>query len=165
MNQEQFKKLTLYQCACCALINDARAPLQVFQHFVLEQRRSPDGDEVDPYQWRLACNLKNPLPASEGYYRLYAIDKNGTGLSSRLMTIVLRATECDNLIQQFITRGVPYPEMEWVQQRHLDLKMLPRHWREFWDVQAWGRRPQRTVHDSDSDYDIHQDDEYQSGSV
>eukprot|EP00977_Amphora_coffeiformis_P005431 scaffold1154_cov132-Amphora_coffeaeformis.AAC.1 len=25
--------------------------------------------------------------------------------------------------------------------------MLPRHWREFWDVQAWGRRPQRTVHD------------------
>eukprot|EP00977_Amphora_coffeiformis_P025756 scaffold22006_cov176-Amphora_coffeaeformis.AAC.2 len=147
MNQEQFKKLTLYQCACCALINDTRAPLQTFQHLILERRRSPDGDEVDPYQWRLACNPKTPLPASEGYYRLYAIDKNGTGLSSRLMSIVLRATECDSVIQQFITRNVPYPEMEWVQQRHLDLKVLPRHWREFWDVQAWGRRPQRAVHD------------------
>eukprot|EP00977_Amphora_coffeiformis_P024464 scaffold15939_cov123-Amphora_coffeaeformis.AAC.1 len=79
MNQEQFKKLTLYQCACCALINDSRAPLQVFHHLILERRRSPDGDEVDPYQWRLACNPKTPLPASEGYYRLYAIDKNGTG--------------------------------------------------------------------------------------
>eukprot|EP00977_Amphora_coffeiformis_P013593 scaffold3597_cov202-Amphora_coffeaeformis.AAC.2 len=63
------------------------------------------------------------------------------------MSIALRATECDSLIQQFITCDVPYPEVEWVQQRHLALKVLPRHWREFWDVQAWGRRPQRTVHD------------------
>ena len=125
MDWIRFHGTTLYEHACYALSVNPDLARMCHGNIVLERRQLDDHQ-----QWRLLCNpIESYLHISRYGHKcveVWLIDAEMTIFNKKNMYMKLE--RFDYMVDQFMSMST-CPEVTWVNQEDLDLRMLPLYWR------------------------------------